>query len=404
MRFISAILITLSRPAPHASQCFGLKSRAAALCLACLLFCYPALAERVNLRIAWDNAATEGVTVGIRIEPFRPAWIDSTNIILGEVVTRSSKTSPITITNIVGSSSTNLANYKITFTGGLKTEYWIHVPATNCNAEDIRIAAPSSTSVGNVGFFLSGVIKTNGTSIGTTATAIDFTAGVTGYVSGATAKLGVSSSAGSADLSVTNALTRRADFDLTQFATNGAITIKSGASVTNVTMRGATMRDTIELLNTLKVYDATIIQHDNGSLTANFNFNNPATNTLARLWDVLVLSNTVNTVAADLDEVAFSVTDLQNSTNGLNTSVGNLRGATNGLHSLKLGKTNDTAQAITIGGLVRVPLLTNYTRLVFEGDSLLLCGGHVTHATWLRTGFQHVQAQAGVSKIGRAHV
>lgn len=195
-----------SHPASHASQCFGLKSRAAALCLACLLLCQPAFAERVNLRIAWDNAASEGVTVGIRIEPFRPAWVDSTNIILGEVVTRSSKTSPITITNIIGSDSTNYANYKITFTGGLKTEYWVHVPATNCNAEDIRIAAPSSSSGGNVGFFLSGVIKTNGTAIGAAATSMDWTTGVTGYMSGATAKLGVSASGGSSDLSVTNAL------------------------------------------------------------------------------------------------------------------------------------------------------------------------------------------------------
>lgn len=112
------------------------------------------MAERVNLRIAWDNAASEGVTVGIRIEPFRPAWIDSTNIILGEVITRSSKSSPITITNIIGSDNTNFANYRITFTGGLKTEYWVHVPTTNCNAEEIGIGPPGSTTGGALGFFL----------------------------------------------------------------------------------------------------------------------------------------------------------------------------------------------------------------------------------------------------------
>lgn len=174
----------------------GLKSRAAALCLACLLLCQSAFAERVNLRIAFDNAAFEGVTVGLRIEPYRPAWIEPTNLILGEVITRSSIRSPVVITNIFGSDSTNYANYKITFTGGLKTEYWVHVPSTNCNAEDIRIAAPSSSGGGNLGFFLSGVIKTNGTAIGTAASAVDWTTGVTGYMAGAVARLGVSASSG----------------------------------------------------------------------------------------------------------------------------------------------------------------------------------------------------------------
>ena len=63
-----------------------------------------------NLRIAFNNAALEGVTVGIRLEPFRPAWVSGTNLIIGDTITRSSRTSPITITNVTGSDKTNLAN------------------------------------------------------------------------------------------------------------------------------------------------------------------------------------------------------------------------------------------------------------------------------------------------------
>lgn len=55
----------------------------------------------------------------------------------------------------------------------------------------------------------------------------------------------------------------------------------------------------------------------------------------------------------------------------------------------------------SMGGLVLDRMAT--AALVFEGDSFLLCGGHVTHATWLRTGFQHVQAQAGVSNMSCSH-
>lgn len=202
----------LSQPTPR-------NAVAILLCLCACLFLAPAVraaTARVNVTIAFDDAAQQGPITGIKVEPISPPWSESPGVVLGDPITRASKTSPVIITNLFGSDDTNTAVYRVTISSKVPTVYYFKAWLTNGNAADLSIAAPGQSASWAAGFFaprslLSNAVQrisTNGVPMFTGGvTNVDFITGVTGYVSGATVHLGVTatSGGGSGDAGGTNA-------------------------------------------------------------------------------------------------------------------------------------------------------------------------------------------------------
>lgn len=229
--------------------------------------------------------------------------------------------------------------YDITFTNRfLATTFQITAPETNSidalYASDLTTAGtnlPSnlvaySQSAANSLFLRAFQISTNGVKVGSGFTNVDFTTGVTGYVSGSTIRLGVTATGGSGDAGGTNSrqggslnLTNwsniptgaMANIPAVTFLTNWTTAISNyvdTASSNRVRLAGGAGGITVSQSGSGGVQTWTINDDDAGSGGSD------AGGTNARQFGTLVLTNLSNTASNNVDYVT-ALTTLTNVAN-----------------------------------------------------------------------------------------
>lgn len=210
-----------------------------------------AATARVNITIAFDDAAQQGPTTGIKVEPITPPWSESPGVVIGDPIIRASKTSPVIITNLFGSDSTNTAVYRVTITSRVPTVFFFKAWLTNGNAADLAIAAPGQSASWAAGFFapislLSNAITsvstnfvrvTNGISGGITN--LNFRSNIVGKLTNGTLTIdanGGSGGSGSAFSINTDSTVNATNPSAISFSTSGNVqpTITSNAGVASV--------------------------------------------------------------------------------------------------------------------------------------------------------------------------
>ena len=125
-----------------------------------------AATANVNITFTFDDAALQAPTATLRLEPRTPPWSAGGSVVLGDPIIRTSKTSPIVVTNLFGTDNTNTAVYRVVLTTRSTNIFWIKNWLTNANADSLTIAAPGQSQAWAAGYFVRGVAQ--GTNIITT--------------------------------------------------------------------------------------------------------------------------------------------------------------------------------------------------------------------------------------------